>query len=252
MTIIGPKPLNIVAAPFKWAANTKFIQKKMLFAKNNPAEAMAKMLLLSIVSKDAVGCVFYTYQSWNNEKIPESKRKFVAMTDLMNGLVMVGGQLFAGKVVENKISPWIKSKYTGEIKDEAKQGTTKGLHPDNLKAKAKAIADTLTSGKKLSATQVEKIATDAVDSVGKSLKSPFLAGLGIIVTTVFTTALTKRVLAPLFSTPMAGYINNNFLNNQGNAKEDNRYAFEVAALAGQKQNHPEIGQRFDKMSSVDK
>lgn len=250
MNIIGPKPLKVIAAPFKWAANNKSLQKKMDFALKNPAEAAAKMLLLSIVSKDAVGCLFYTYQSWNNEKIPESKRKFVAMTDLMNGLVMVGGQIFAGKVVENKISPWIKSKYTGEIKEAGLQGTTKGLHPDNLKSKARELAETITKGKNLPVAQVERITTDAVKSLEKNLKSPFLAGLGIIVTTIFTTALTKRVLAPLFSTPMAGYINNNFLHNKGNVAKDNRTSFEVAALAGQKQYAPEAGKRFDKMSAA--
>ena len=84
------------------AAQLKPIQKGLDLAKKDPAKFATNMLLFSIVSKDAVGCYLYTTQSLNNKKIPEDKRKFVASMDLMNGILMVGGQTIVGKMLVDK------------------------------------------------------------------------------------------------------------------------------------------------------
>ena len=52
-------------------------------------------------------------------------------------------------------------------------------------------------GKKLN---IESIA----QTVAKTSKAPFIKGLGILTTAIATTAIIKRTVVPLLSTPLAG------------------------------------------------
>ena len=60
------------------------------------SSAVALVTTVSTASKDAVNCIYYVYQSLNNERIPEDKRKFVAALDLSNGILNVLTQCFLG------------------------------------------------------------------------------------------------------------------------------------------------------------
>lgn len=198
---------------FNKVAKSNFMTKRLDKGVSDPARFAAAMLVTSIVSKDLIGCVLYTTQSWNNKKIPEDKRKFVAAVDLMNGIVMVGGQFLIGKIIDAKFTPWLTSKFTGTIKDkftdkEVSVDSNKVFHTDKIR---QLVVDTAKE-KNINVKNIEEV----VSKVAKKCKSPFVNGFGILVAAIATTALTKRTLAPLISTPMAGWLNDKFLNKKKN------------------------------------
>lgn len=121
----------------KWPKMVSNLEKGF----SEPAKFAAAMLVTSIVSKDLVGCFLYTWQSLHNKEIPEEKRKFVASLDLMNGILMVGGQLVIGKLIEAKFIPkWfgslysgtVKNKFTGELTSLGSEGQNARLAEGNL------------------------------------------------------------------------------------------------------------------------
>lgn len=210
--------------------SSKYIQKKCELKRISPVVFDSKNLLESIVSKDLVGCAVYTYLSWNNKKIPEEKRKFVALTDLTNGIIMVGGQILAGKIIEKKWGPAIYGKYfSGEkgtidkqkgivVKDDI-PGSKAPLAPDNvrenvhnfmknnvdeLKKRGLDVADKK-QAKEVAEQAIKTLSRDGAR--GKAIAS----GFTIIVTALGTTALVKRTLAPLLSTPAASWIKHKYV-----------------------------------------
>ncbi len=200
-------------------AKKKKIAKQLSQSVSDPARFAAAMLVTSIVSKDLVGCFLYTTQSLNNKKIPEEKRKFVASLDLMNGILMVGGQFLIGKVIDAKVTPWLKSKFTGVIKDkftgvEKTVNTNALFHPDNINKFIKNTAKKV--GANLENIDIDKIAKQ-MNKIGRT---PFESGFGILVTAIATTALTKRGIVPLISTPLAGWFKNKFLNDKKKPEEE--------------------------------
>jgi len=209
---------------FNKVAKMKWRQKSFAQSISNPQRFAAAMLVTTIVSKDLVGCAFYTTQSLNNKKIPEEKRKFVAALDLMNGIIMVGGQFLIGKVIDAKITPKLLSKFTGTIKDAAGKETivnNKALfHPDNIKTMIERIA----KDKKLTinAETTEKIAKN----ITKICTEPFAKGFGLFTAAIATTALVKRTVAPLLSTPLAGWFKEKYMD-KGKKPEINKDSIEI-------------------------
>ena len=192
------------------------------------ARFAGKMIVISIVSKDAINCVFYTYQSLHNKKIPEEKRKFVAAIDLMNGIIMVGGQLLAGMIIEKKFGPWFIGKhFTGvsEYKNLKKPITTNAtLASDNLFDLARKAVSEKSAELKAMGVDVAKISSDDITYIGKKAITNFgsksakykaiAGGIGIIVTSLGTMALVKRTIAPLLSTPLAGWFKEKYMDNK--------------------------------------
>lgn len=178
-------------------AQLKPIQKGIELGKTNPAKFATNMLLFSIVSKDAVGCYLYTTQSLNNKKIPEEKRKFVASMDLMNGILMVGGQTVVGKMLVDKVLiPKLQGHFAGE---------SKVLGNANIKKNAQKVLEKNAEKLKAMGVDTKSIDMDSVlKMVQKGCKDPFVKGLGILTTAIATTALIKRTIVPLLSTPLAG------------------------------------------------
>lgn len=192
-----------------------------------PATYAAKIMVLSIVSKDLVGCVFYTYQSYNNKKIPEEKRKFVAALDAMNGIIMVGGQLAASLCVEKTLTPWIESFYTGCVKDRA--GKEECVKPRAAMANGNIFklteeviknkkAELMASGANMNEIKgkTKEIADILIKELGQgSSKSKDIAkGVGIIISSLATMAFIKRTMAPFLATPLAGWAKEKFMNKQ--------------------------------------
>ena len=68
-------------------------------------DAAATIALVSTISKDAVNCAYYTYQSMTNEEIDPDKRNYVAGIDLFNGILNV--------VTQSTAAVWIKDKLPG-------------------------------------------------------------------------------------------------------------------------------------------
>lgn len=219
-------------------AEHHWIAKQLEKGLNDPARYAAAMLVMSIVSKDLVGCLLYTTQSYNNKKIPEEKRKFVAAVDLMNGIIMVGGQFLIGKIIEAKETPKLLGKrFTGTIKDkftgkETSIPNAKGpLASDNIVELAqKIMKENKDEIKKLhldinDTEAVKAICEKMVKRYGNESKQykAIATGFGILVTAIATTALTKRTLAPLLSTPLAGWFKEHVMERKKEVFKDRAY-----------------------------
>lgn len=202
-------------------AHSKFFKEKMIQNASEPAKFAASFLVLSIVSKDLVNCFLYTSQSLNNKKIPEEKRKFVAALDLMNGIIMVGGQFLVGKIIERKMTPKLFGKaFSGiysnpDTKKDTLLDTNKSLHSDNIHGLTEKVAmeKAAAEGVDISKVDIKALAKSAIAKVGKgSTKYGYIEkGFGILVTALATTAFVKRVLAPLFATPLAGWFKDKYM-----------------------------------------
>lgn len=231
MKIIGSSYINKqFGAVVDKLASKKFVKSECTKNFLRPETFAASFMVTSIVSKDLVGCVIYTTQSWNNKKIPEKNRKFVAMTDLMNGIVMVGGQFLAGKIIDKKLSPIIIGKtYTGQIKHVDKEkgcmvskdvpNTKAPFHPNNVRENFNKVIKN--NKEALIAKGFNVNDPKAVEAVGEEFVKKFskdgkagkavATGFGLIIAALGTTALVKRTLAPFISTPLASEVKRKFI-----------------------------------------
>ena len=224
---------------------------KNLVAKNleqgvkEPATYAAKMLVTSLVTKDAIGCALYTYQSYNNKKIPDERRGFVAAMDFMNGIINVGGQIAAFMCVERLLTPKIAARYTGYIKDlktnilECVKSKAPMANDEILKAFKEVLkekrAELIAKGVDVDAFEKnpKKVIGKLTEVLGKgSSKSQDIAkGVGIVVSSLATTALIKRALTPLIATPLAGWFNDKYMNKKPKKQTKDRMYYEVKSIS---------------------
>lgn len=208
-----------VGKVFDKFAKTKIISKQLDKGIVNPAKFAGTMFLTSILSKDMVGCYYYTTQSLHNEKIPEENRKFVGFLDLFNGILMILGQFAAGKIVDDKVIPQLKSKVTGIRLDkngkEMKEFTNKNalLHPENVKKLIKNFAE------RNKIVIDEKTIGRIAQRIEQTHTKPFETGISIFITALATTALIKRGAVPLASAPIAGWFKLNVIEKKGKKPE---------------------------------
>lgn len=198
----------------------KWFPKQLEKGYTDEARYAASMLVTTIVSKDIVGCFLYTYQSLHNKKIPEEKRKFVAALDLMNGFIMVFGQLLVGKIIDAKLTPKLLSKFTGLLKYKGDKvgknvSTTAALSQDNIYGTTKEVVKEMAAELKINADNVDmkNLGEKMVKKFGKGSKkyTALETGFGIIITSIATTAITKRTITPLLSTPLAGWFKEKYM-----------------------------------------
>ncbi|MEI8129344.1 MAG: hypothetical protein WCG95_06970 [bacterium] len=253
-----------VGKVFEYTTKWKWMTRNLEEGFKEPAKFGAKMFVISIITKDVIGCIFYTYQSLNNKKIPEEKRKFVAALDLMNGIIMVGGQFLIGKVIEASLTPWLLSKYTGLLKNkvtgaEDYVNSEKPLASDNIiEVTKKVLLEKAGEIKtkygvdvsKLTPQEANSIGEQIIGRIGKGSKkfSAFETGFGIFITAIATTALTKRTLAPLLSTPLAGWFKENYMDKKKTKPQHDRVYYEWSSL-GPKYNNKIDTTSFSKVSS---
>ena len=166
------------------AMDTKFAHALM---PENPTDLAKTLALISTTTKDAVNCYYYTTQSYNNKKIPEDKRKFVAGIDLANGILNVITQFTLGMYVNKKSDKWFDKLLSGGVSP-----TTDAIN------KYRKDADAILSKFNIKCTDgnIEK----AIKTFNKVTKS----GFGVILVLVVTQILAKRVIVPFLATPLAG------------------------------------------------
>lgn len=223
---IGTRIGKGLGTSYNYTATRKWCAKTLNFAAKDPEKYAILMVMASIVSKDIVGCIFYTTQSLNNKKIPEDKRGFVASVDLMNGAVMVVGQVLAGIGFEKILGKTLFDKLIA-----------KKLDNDVLKAHAKKLMEkTKQAGQNLKLEDIHKELIKQYGSESNKFKA-MKGGLGLLIAYFATTALTKRMIAPLLSTPMASWFTDNFINKPKNSEaEKNRIYYEWATLSSRYDN----------------
>jgi len=191
----------------------------------NPAQYAAKMMVVSLVSKDLINCGLYTYQSYYNKRIPEEKRKFVAALDAMNGVINVVGQVGAFLCIERLFTPKMETKYTGWYKDpkthiETYKNSDAVLSNDNLhKIVQKTIvakeAELFDKGVNIANAKkhVKELGEEIIKKIGQgsSKQKDLVKGLGIIISVLTTAAFIKRVVSPLIATPLAGWYKEKYM-----------------------------------------
>lgn len=186
---------------YNYTITRKWCAKTLESAARNPEKYAIGMVMASIVSKDLVNCYYYTTLSLNNKKIPEEKRGFVASLDAMNGVIMVFGQILAGIGFEKILSKTLFDNFI-----------SKKLDNDVLKTHAKKLVTKATEiNKNLKIEDIHKELIKQYGSESKKYKA-MKGGFGLLIAYAATTALTKRIIAPLLSTPLAGWFNDNYMN----------------------------------------
>ena len=165
----------------------------------NPKATVATAALIatvSNVSKDAVNCAYYTVQSLNNERIPEDQRKFVAALDLANGLMNVGVQIAMAFGLSDLVTSFFDNKIA-KSKDFS-------LNESVIKEKFAKLPAELK--KKTTEAQFIK---DYVQKMEGRIKIA-RTGFTVLFVNIAMQILTKRIITPLFATPMASYFKAGF------------------------------------------
>lgn len=170
------------------ALNSSFWRK---LAPDNPTDIAAKIALASTTTKDAMNCYYYTVQSYNNEKIPEDKRKFVAAMDFVNGVLNVSIQLLMGTIVERKSASLFDKMFGKHFTEEAAK---KYLEKAKNEVKSKNLP------KDFSLDQI-KDRLKVNQKWGK-------AGFKVLAVLFITQVFCKRVITPLIATPVASVLKN--------------------------------------------
>lgn len=194
----------------------------------NPAQYAGQMFLISIVSKDFINTCFYTYQSLKNDEIPKEKRSFVAANDLVLGFFNFFGQIGSYLLFDRYFTPWLAGRfYTGAVENkktgEYKQRYSNApISVDNIKKYAAEIIQEKGKALGINAEEInlEALSKDLVEKYGykSSMGKALATGVGVVVTALATTALIKRTVSTIFSTPIAGKISD-WANKREEAKE---------------------------------
>lgn len=89
---------------FKWFGKINKTGNKAI----DTASMLTRVVLWGNVGKEAVGTTLYTVQALTNQDLPEDKRKFVGMYDLVVGLVSTAFSFIFGVGLESKIKKGYK------------------------------------------------------------------------------------------------------------------------------------------------
>ncbi len=166
---------------YKNILNNKFMKK---WIPEDPMKAAATLALVSTVTKDALNCGYYTYQSYNNKRIPEDKRKFVAANDLSNGFYNVLIPILLKRPIDKTNKKMFEKYFEKYFNDDA----------------AKTIYE------KLKDANPDYTLDMVKHSLGKKSKTAAKAGLGVIFTLVVSQIICKRIITPTLATPSADYV----------------------------------------------
>lgn len=204
-----------IGKAFDYTAKNWFA-KSLEKARLEPVKYAGRTMVLSFITKDLINTCIYTYQSFNNKKIPEEKRNFVAANDLVLGFFNFGGQLGSYALFETLAVPVLQGKkFTGQLKIGDTPGVNKysnaPMSPDTIrKFTHEVINEHSDVFKNINAESIKNISADMVKKMGPngSKCKDIIAGLTIVTGALCTTALVKRTISPLFSTPIAGWLSN--------------------------------------------
>lgn len=179
---------NLAEKGMQKFSSTKPIERAVNYLSNNnqiDEIKLGKVLVVANAFKDLINCGFYVYQSYNNKKIPEEKRKFVAALDLTNGLFMVTSQILLGLTICNKAVQERLNKYLfGGLKE-------------------KATKYALESNKGFTQETAAKFGEKIFKNCGKG----FTVASGLIVSTI----IAKRLLVPFIATPTASWFKQKYM-----------------------------------------
>lgn len=153
------------------------------------AATAAAIATVSNVSKDAVNCAYYTIQSLNNDRIPESQRKFVGALDLSNGIINVLVQVLMAFGIGNAITS-IFDRTIGKTKPFS-------TSEPYMKQRYAKLPEELRK-----TTTYENYVKGIKPLIEKNSKMARL-GFTVLTVNIAMQILTKRIITPLIATPLA-------------------------------------------------
>ncbi|MBD5403315.1 hypothetical protein HDR58_11045 [bacterium] len=172
------------------ATQTQPAQKLCNWFRKDPEKALAYSTIASVAVKDGVGCAMYVYQSLNNKKIPDDKRKFVASLDLTNGVLMIASQIgmfFAMR----KLNKTLFQKWFNKSFDESGKII-------------KTIAEQIRADQK--AAGVSPTKNFLIGKEYKKLKKDTFDVFKFVTELAAATIIGKRVIVPFIATPLASVV----------------------------------------------
>ena len=183
---------------------------KRLAKDNASARLTSRIVLASAVTKDAVGCLFYTYQSLNNKRIPEDQRKFVGALDFANGILNVGVQVLMAFGVEDAIMRLFDKKLAPKYFSEEESAIQKSY---------KKLPEKLAKE-----TNYENFQKEFIELTRRK-RGLAKIGFQAIAVSVLLQIVTKRMITPFLATPAASFLK------KGMEKHDAEQAMRKEKLA---------------------
>ncbi len=186
---LGVKAVN-------WLSNSRAMKYLTNPSIAGKASAIA---LFSTTAKDVVATYYYVTQSMNNKKIPEEKRSFVAALDLGNGIMNVITAFAIGRPMKG----WMEKLFDNVI-------DKKCFNVDKIRVSAKEKIEL--AGKVFD----EKKFIETLNNQKGAAK----VGLCVLGTLIGSQIIGKRIVTPLFATPMASIFEKIFKKDKGENKQE--------------------------------
>ena len=183
-------------------------------------KALAVSTITSIAIKDGVGCGMYVYQSMNNKKIPEKRRKFVAALDLTNGVLMIVSQIAAFYLM-GKLNDKLFHKWFGKAFD--KGGKAFKAYAEQIRADQKAAG--------IAKPLKKYILKRGYDG----LKEDVFGTFKFVTELAASTIGAKRILVPFIATPLASKVE----------KMMNKHAQETSSADNADNSNPSMKGKLD-------
>ncbi|MBO6257196.1 hypothetical protein J6N69_04090 [bacterium] len=155
-------------------------------------DIIAYTTIASVAAKDAVGCGMYVYQSLNNDKIPEKRRKFVSALDLTNGILMIVSQV-AMFFAMRKINAKLFDKIFPSFRDGAYK-----LFGKQIRANGKKV--------KKPASELQLPDYSTIRNEHASMKNIAFSVFKSFTELAAATIVAKRIIVPFIATPLASKV----------------------------------------------
>lgn len=174
---------NLLYKPVNWLGKTDLVKNKLgRKYQLNDDNVITAVGVASVVAKDGINCGLYTYQSLNNQSIPEDKRPFVAALDLTNGILMMSTQI-AMTIGFTKFQNKLFAKTLGKYFN---------------RSAAKGYQSVLAKTNEFNSIGGDEF-RPAFDKYKGTVVSAFTQITGLALSTV----VAKRMIVPFLSTPLA-------------------------------------------------
>lgn len=173
---------DIINKPIKRFANSGLMERVCKRYRSNDGNYIAAFSVGAMILKDAYNCGIYVAQNERNKSIPDDKRRYISMFDVMNFLLITGVQLLtyatiAQKATQAKIFDKIMGRHFTPEKmmrlEEKLQRRFPQMSPHDITANINKYKD----------------------NVALSFEHLF--------SLITTLILAKRVIVPLLATPLA-------------------------------------------------
>lgn len=172
---------DIINKPIKCFANSNLMERVCKHYRANDGNFIAAFSVGALIAKDGYNCALYVLKNERNKNIPEDKRRFISMLDIMMYVMATGVQLLAyatisKKATQNKIFNKVLGKHFTPEKISALENKLKTKFPE------------------MSAQEI----SENINKYKENIEVAFEHLFSLITTAI----LAKRVLVPFLATPL--------------------------------------------------